>query len=81
MAEKKTYEVNLYDANGAYVGTAEHDEDMLDPAMRTKVLESGGKQYTWDQRNGRWIETGGVVKIHKPETPKPEASVVALEKK
>jgi len=67
MADKEVFPINLYDSNGAQVGTAEHDEDLLDPSMREHLLESGGKTYKWDQRNGRWTQVVDTIKLGKTE--------------
>lgn len=81
MAEKQSYPVQLYDANGGHVGAAEHDEDMMAPDARNKMIESGGKHYLWDQRSGRWMEAGGVVKVSKAEAPQAAAATPAAPEK
>ena len=74
MADKEVFPINLYDSNGAQVGTAEHDEDLLDPSMREHLLESGGKTYKWDQRNGRWTQVADTIKLGKAEAVQPGGS-------
>lgn len=51
-------EVRLYDANGGQVGTTDADAE----PDKEGLIESGGKTYVWNQRNGQWREARGSAK-------------------
>lgn len=62
MADK--FSTHLYDAGGGYVGTLESEHDLMgDPYVRDQALEHGGKTYVWNQRNMRWQEPAGTLKV------------------
>lgn len=69
--DKEQFPVNLHDVNGGMVGTADHDEDLLNPALRDHLVESGGKTYAWNQRNARWTEVAGTIKLGRTEKVEP----------
>ena len=72
MAEdKQMYPVNLYDANGGYVGTVEHEHDVN--ADRDRPLTAGGKTYAYQARADRWMEVGEPHEVKgKPKQPEAE---------
>lgn len=71
MADKFT--VNLYDANGGFVGTALHDED---PGQnRDRPLHVNGKTYLYQARQDRWVEAGEPMNVSS-KVQQPEAHVV-----
>lgn len=69
---KQSYPTLLYDANGGFVGSVDYDEDMAAPENRNRVVESGGKNYLWNQRNARFEEAGDTVKLGTAQLPKEE---------
>jgi len=71
MAEdKQMYPVNLYDPNGGFVGTVEHEHDVN--ADRDRPLTAGGKTYVYQARSDRWVQVGEPHEIKgKPKADQP----------
>lgn len=73
MADKQMYPVNLYDANGGYLGQVEHDEDVS--ADRARPMTVGGKTYVYQARSDRWTEVGEAYEVKgKPKLPDQDQS-------